>query len=182
MITKAVNLWLGSGPRVVIPVSQFDTMWQFVFTVIKDGLTWEIPSGASAVLNGLKPDGNVFAFAGSISGNTVTVNCDVQMTACAGDTICELSILSDGKTVGTANFTLAVEAAPKSPEDVSSDSTLPVYEQMLKDLAKVPYDVEESVQEWLDDQAVTGTSVVMYVAGDTLFIETDVQDAEEVSF
>ena len=182
MITKAVNLWLGSGPRVVIPVSQFDTMWQFVFAVIKDGVEWTIPTGATAVLNGLKPDGNVFAFSGTISGNTVTVNCDVQMTACAGDTICELSILADGKTVGTANFTLAVEAAPKSPDDVSSDSTLPVYEQMLKDLAKVPYNVDESVQEWLDDQAISGTSVVMYVAGDTLFIETDVQSAEEVSF
>lgn len=147
MITKAVNLWLGNGPRVVIPVSQFDTMWQFTFAIVKDGLTWEIPSGASAVLNGLKPDGNVFAFSGTISGNTVTVNCDVQMTAVAGDTICELSILADGKTVGTANFTLAVEAAPKSPEDVSSDSTLPAYAEMLEMFSG---DIEDEVDNWLN--------------------------------
>ena len=127
MITKAVNLWLGSGPRVVIPVSQFDTMWQFVFTIIKGGLEWTIPTGATAVLNGLKPDGNVFAFSGTISGNTVTVDCDVQMTAVAGDTICELSILADGKTVGTANFTLAVEAAPNSTGATPSASDLDAY-------------------------------------------------------
>lgn len=155
MITKAVNLWLGNGPRVVIPVSQFDTMWQFTFAIVKDGLTWEIPSGASAVLNGLKPDGNVFAFSGTISGNTVTVDCDVQMTAVAGDTICELSILADGKTVGTANFTLAVEAAPKSPDDVSSESTIPVYEELMELFSG---DIADGVAAWLDEhpEAVVG--------------------------
>lgn len=135
MITKAVNLWLGSGPRVVIPVSQFDTMWQFVFTVIKDSTEWTIPTGASAVLNGLKPDGNVFAFSGTISGNTVTVDCDVQMTAVAGDTICELSIFTTegseesqrAKVVGTANFVLAVEAAPNSTGATPSASNVDAY-------------------------------------------------------
>ena len=137
MISKPVTLYLSYGFPVRVPVSQFDTMWQFVFTIIKDSVTWTIPSGATAVLNGLKPDGNVFAFAGTISGNTVTVNCDVQMTAVAGDTICELSILANGKTVGTANFTLAVEAAPKSPDDISSETTLPAYGEILDRIAEL---------------------------------------------
>lgn len=155
MITKNVKLWLGAGPRVVIPVSQFDTMWQFVFTVIKDSTEWTIPVGASAVLNGLKPDGNVFAFAGTISSNTVTVDCDVQMTAVAGEVECELSIVADSKVVGTANFALHVEAAPKSPDDVSSDSTLPAYEEVLDEYAAV---ISGSVEDWLDDhpEAVIG--------------------------
>ena len=135
MISKPVNLYLSGGYPVRIPVSQFDTIWQFVFTIIKDSTEWTIPTGASAVLNGLKPDGNVFAFSGTISDNKVTVNCDVQMTACAGDTICELSILADGKTVGTANFVLAVEAAPKSPDDISSETTLPGYAEVLEELS-----------------------------------------------
>lgn len=147
MISKPVTLYLSYGFPVRVPVSQFDTMWQFVFTIIKDSVTWTIPTGATAVLNGLKPDGNVFAFAGTISGNTVTVNCDVQMTAVAGDTICELSILADGKTVGTANFTLAVEAAPKSPDDVSSDSTLPAYAELLEMFSG---DIEDEVDSWLN--------------------------------
>ena len=135
MITKNVKLYLSGGFPVRIPVSQFDTMWQFVFTIIKDGLTWTIPSGATAVLNGRKPDGNVFAFSGTISGNTVTVDADVQMTAVAGDTICELSIFTTegsevtqrAKVVGTANFVLAVEAAPNSTGATPSASDLDAY-------------------------------------------------------
>ena len=150
MITKAVNLWLGSGPRVVIPVSQFDTAWEFVFTIINAGTEWTIPAGSSVVMNGLKPDGNVFAFSGIIVSNKVVVDADVQMTACAGDTICELSILADGLTVGTANFTLAVEAAPKSPNDVSSDSTLPAYAEMLEMFSG---DITDAVDDWLDDHS-----------------------------
>ncbi len=135
MITKNVKLYLTGGFPVRVPVSQFDTMWQFVFTIINDGLEWTIPTGASAVLNGLKPDGNVFAFSGTISNNAVTVDCDVQMTAVAGDTICELSIFTTegseesqrAKVVGTANFVLAVEAAPNSTGATPSASNLDAY-------------------------------------------------------
>lgn len=131
MITKNVKLYLGDGFPVRVPVSQFDNMWQFVFTIVNNSQPWQIPTGATAVLNGKKPDGNVFAFSGTIENNTVTVDADVQMTAVAGQTVCELSILSDGKVVGTANFVLDVEAAPKSPDDVSSESTLPAYGEIL---------------------------------------------------
>ena len=155
MITKSVKLWLGAGPRVVIPVSQFDTMWSFEFVIINGSTEWTIPTGAGAVLNGRKPDNNVFAFAGTISSNKVTVDCDVQMTAVAGEVECELSIVSDSKVVGTANFALHVEAAPKSPDDVSSDSTLPAYQEVLEEYADV---ISGSVDDWLDEhpEAVVG--------------------------
>ena len=147
MIEKNVKLWLGDGPLVTVRVSQFDTMWRFIFSIVNNSQPWEIPSGASAVLNGRKPDGNVFAFSGTIENNTVTVDADVQMTAVAGQTVCELSILSDGKVVGTANFVLDVEAAPKSPDDVSSDSTLPAYGELL---GIVSGDIESAVNKWLN--------------------------------
>lgn len=147
MINKNVKLYLGNGYPVRIPVSQFDTGWTFTFTIYYNGIEWTIPAGSSVVMNGLKPDGNVFAFSGLVLSNKVVVEADVQMTAVAGDTICELSILSDGKTVGTANFTLAVEAAPKSPDDVSSDSTLPAYAEMLEMFSG---DIEDEVDSWLN--------------------------------
>jgi hypothetical protein len=34
--------------------------------------------------------------------------------------------------VGTENYTLSVEKAPKSPDDVSSESTLPAYAELLE--------------------------------------------------
>lgn len=137
MITKNVKLYLTGGYPVRVPVSQFDTMWQFVFEIIKDSTEWTIPTGATVTMNGRKPDGNVFAFSGAVSNNKVNVNADVQMTAVAGDTLCELSFLSSGKVVGTANFVLAVEAAPKSPDDISSDSTLPAYGEILDEISGI---------------------------------------------
>ena len=138
MIIKNVKLYLTErGFPVRIPVSQFDSMWRFVFEVIKDNAVWDIPVAATVTMNGLKPDGNVFAYSGAISNNTVTVDCDVQMTAVAGDTLCELSFVASGRVVGTANFILAVEAAPKSPDDISSDSTLPAYAEIIEDITGV---------------------------------------------
>lgn len=138
MIEREVTLRLGDTIAPAnIPVSQFDTMWRFVFSILYGHQSWEIPSGATAVLNGRKPGGNVFAFSGTIADNKVTVDCDVQMTAVAGTVVCELSILSDGKVVGTANFILDVKAAPKAPEDVSSESTLPAYGEILDRIAEM---------------------------------------------
>lgn len=117
MITKNVNLYLGGGYPVRIPVSQFDTMWRFVFTILYKGQPWPIPAGADVVLNGRKEDGNVFAFSGTIADGKAAVDCDVQMTAAAGTVVCELSVLSGGKVVGTANFVLEVELPPDIPDD-----------------------------------------------------------------
>lgn len=151
MITKNVRLYLGDGFPVRIPVSQYDTMWQFAFTIINNSRPWQIPTGATAVLNGKKPDGNVFAFSGTIADNKVTVDADIQMTAVAGSVICELSILAGGKVVGTANFVLDVEAAPKSPDDVSSESTLPAYEEMFRIAGNIPADIPGYIADYLDE-------------------------------
>ena len=138
MIEREITLPLGEESSPVrVSVSQFDTMWRFMFTVVYRGHPWEIPLGAGVILNGRKPDGNVFAFDGTVTEGKVAVDCNVQMTAVAGPVLCELSVLSGDKTVGTANFILDVEAAPKSPEDVSSESTLPAYQRLLEAAASL---------------------------------------------
>ena len=46
MIEKNVRIYLGDGYPVRIPVSQFDTMWRFVFEIFYKSQAWEIPDGA----------------------------------------------------------------------------------------------------------------------------------------
>ncbi len=150
MIERETALYLDrTMDPVRIRVSQFDTMWRFVFTVIYRGSLWRLPEGASAVLNGRKPDGTVFAYEAEIEDNCICLDCDIQMTAVAGPVVCELSILSEGKVVGTANFLLDVEAAPKSPEDVSSQSTLPAYGAILDRIAGLEQGGSVTVDEEL---------------------------------
>lgn len=168
MITRNITVNLDHKILPVrVRVSQFDTMWAFVFTVMYNGAEWTIPGGATVTMQGIKPDGNVFAFGGTVSSNKVTVNCDVQMTACAGEVVCELVFLDSGKNVGTANFILECEAAPKSDEDISSESTLPAYGEVLSDIADLAADIEammptelqEYVDNWLDDHPEATTTV-----------------------
>lgn len=160
MINKPVTLYLGRSPLpVYVNVSQFDTMWAFQYSIIYAGQPWTIPSGANVILNGRKPDGNVFAFSGTVADNVATVNADVQMTAVAGLVECELSILASGKVVGTANFTLAVEAAPKSPSDISSESTLPAYAELLEVAAGLPDNIPQYITDWLDEHPEATTTV-----------------------
>ena len=162
MIQKDVNLFLNDRYHTErLKVSQFDTMWQWRFTIYYNNTIWSLPSPASAVLNGKKPDGNVFAFLGTINGNVITVNADVQMTAVAGDVECELSIIhtDQNAVVGTANFILDVEAAPKAPTDISSDSTLPAYEELLRVAAGLPDNIPQYITNWLDQHPEATTTV-----------------------
>ena len=150
MIERETALYLDKTTDPVrIRVSQFDTMWRFVFTILYRDRLWRLPGGASAVLNGRKPDGTVFAYEAEIEDNCVCLDCDIQMTAVAGATVCELSILSEGKVVGTANFLLDVEAAPKAPGDVTSQTTLPAYGAILDRIAEMEQDDSITVDEEL---------------------------------
>ena len=127
MITKSVTVFLGEGFPVRIPVSQYDTAWTFEFTIVNNSTVWTIPGGATVMMNGRKPDGNVFSYACTVSNNKASVDADVQMTSVAGDVECELSITSSGTVVGTANFVLAVECAPVEDGAVVSDSDVDAY-------------------------------------------------------
>lgn len=181
MIEKNVKLWLGDGPLVTVRVSQFDTMWRFVFSIIHNSQPWQIPTGATAVLNGRKPDGNLFAFSGTISDNKVTVDADVQMTAVAGQTVCELSILADGKVVGTANFIMDVEAAPNAAIIITKGSAkyigvkLPDNTDTIEEITfsvKESYDSATSVIEKNISDGVTVESPSDF------FIKVDAVDTE----
>lgn len=147
MIEKSVKLYLGDGFPVRIPVSQYDTMWRFVFSIINGSVEWEIPSGATAVLNGRKPDGNVIAISGTIANNKVTVDATEQMTVVAGEVVCELSIMSGGAVVGTANFTLAVEDAPKKNGEAISESDLSAYAEMIEAAGELVEAAQEIIEQ-----------------------------------
>ena len=137
MINRYQTLWLGGGPKVSIPVSQYDSMWRFRFSLIENSTPWTIPADAIAGMNGRKPDGNTFSFPADIENNTIVVDSDTQMTAVAGVTMCEVYVISGGKKVATVNFDLVVEEAPKAQGDISSDTTLPAYSEILDRIAEM---------------------------------------------
>lgn len=84
----------------------------------------EIPSGSTATMSGTKPDGAVYSKAGTISGNTVTFNEDIQLTAVAGEWPAKIVIVNGGQTVMTARIRFVIDADTVAAGAVPSDSQL----------------------------------------------------------
>lgn len=116
MIQKNITLFLASGPTIVIPVSQYDDLWQFRFSVRYDGAEWTIPSTATVSITGRKANGETFEVPCSRDASTGRwyVDTDSVMTDVPGAAICEMVIVDGGRRVGTVNFIIKVEEAPNN--------------------------------------------------------------------
>ena len=116
-------------PNGVIPrvnVSQFDVGRQIQFKLYDGASAYTIPTGAMVRIDGVKPDKNGFSYEATYSGNTVTVETTDQMTVLSGDVMCELRIIVDDvDSIGTLNFTLAVEKSPIDGDTPMSDTDIP---------------------------------------------------------
>ena len=83
-----------------------------------------IPSGSSASLSGTKPDGVVYSKAGTVDGNTVIFQEDVQLTAVAGAWDAKIHIVNSGNSVATALIRFIIDPDPVAAGAVPSDSQL----------------------------------------------------------
>ena len=136
IITEMLDVSPGGIPPI-IHLSQYDKLTRtIVFNLIDDTGTYYISSGAIATVRGTKPDKTGFEYEGIISGNTVTVNVQDQMTVCAGRIPCEIRISGfDGSVLGTANFLLDIEPAALLDNTTISETELPLIEQATEAVA-----------------------------------------------
>ena len=136
IITEMLDVSPGGIPPI-IHLSQYDKLTRtIVFNLIDDTGTYAIPSGAIATVRGTKPDKTGFEYEGIISGNTVTVNVQDQMTVCAGRIPCEIRISGfDESVLGTANFLLDIEPAALLDNTTISETELPLIEQATEAVA-----------------------------------------------
>lgn len=159
MYTQNTNLSvIPSGVRPVVPCSQYDNQLQAIrFNLYKEGTPFTIPSGAAVLVNGIKPDNTAFSYAATTtSGNTATFSVTQQMTAVAGDVLCELRVRTASEIIGTLNFILRVEPAPLHDDSVLSETEIPLIEQAV-DIAA---NLAEYIQQTLDarDDAQTAAA------------------------
>ena len=129
--TNKIDL-IPSGDPLVVHVSQYDTTARtLAFDLYNGGVAFEMPEGASASINGTKPDGTAFMYEMDTEGNTASIQLEQQMALVAGDVICEIQITaSGGGKLGTANFILRVERAAIDENTVISETDLPIFEEL----------------------------------------------------
>lgn len=167
MYTQNINLSvIPSGVRPVIPCSQYDNQLQALrFTLYKEGASFTIPNNAAVIINGYKPDNTAFSYAATaISGNVVTFAVTQQMTAVAGDVVCELRVRTEGEIIGTLNFILRVEPAPLQDDTVLSETDIPLIEQAidiaanLAEYIQATYDNAEAAEASANAAAASATA------------------------
>ena len=180
MPNKEVTLRLGNYcPIIVEHVSQGDTDWTWVFQVVDDHGQIYAPVVRYAILAGNKPDGHAFAYLCTKDGDTYKLPpsaYDIQMTAAAGDVRAELRMLgSNGKGLGSCNFTIRVEEGPEGAVTVASGSSLPAYLTILNKIGTIPDDVAGYITEWLETHISGGQGVVV---DNTLTVQGAAADAK----
>lgn len=167
MYTQDVNLnVVPVGVRPVVHCSQYDNNLQAIkFTLYKNNVAFSIPSGAAVLINGYKPDNTGFSYAATaISGNTATFTVTQQMTAVAGDVLCELRVRTSNQIIGTLNFILKVEEAPLKDDSILSETEIPLIEQAvdiaanLAEYIQVTYTNAAAAQASANAAAASATS------------------------
>ena len=83
-----------------------------------------LPSNCTATFSGTKPDGNVYSKTGTVTGNFVVIEEDIQMTAVAGVWDAKLDIINGTHNIMTALIRVVVDADVVDPDAIASDSQL----------------------------------------------------------
>ena len=115
---------------IVIPVNQYDYddpnyAGRLVFNLIYEGQTYDM-TGATATIQGTKPDGTEFAYQAAVSGSIVRAKLTQQMTAVYGRTVGNIIVLDgDGNRVGTFAFWLEVQKSALSGDPDPSETEIP---------------------------------------------------------
>lgn len=134
MITQHfdLNLIPNMAP-VVVNVDQYDTgTGRLVISLYKDDTPYTPSSGATARIQGTKPDGHGFEYSASLSGNTVTANLTEQMTPIAGDVRTQIVIHESNRRTGTFAFILRVQHSALPDDTEMSASDYPLIEQAFE--------------------------------------------------
>ena len=132
---QIINLQIApTAVNPVVNVSQYDVGRQFQLKLYDGSVAYNLPTGAVAAINGIKPDGKVFSYgdAVSVSGNTLTITTKEQMTVLSGTVCCEIRITKSGLDIGTLNFKLVVERSPINEGADISETDIPEIIELAK--------------------------------------------------
>lgn len=126
---QTINLqYAPTAVNPVVHVSQFDVGRQFKFKLYDGSIAYSMPSGTTAQIDGIKPDGKGFSYTDciSVSGNEATVTTKKQMTIVSGAVKCEIRFIKGDENIGTLNFLMIVEDSPINENTDISETVLPV--------------------------------------------------------
>ena len=139
---------LPGGVLPVIHCSQGDIGREFQINLFSDNAPYVLDGTEELTIDGHKEDNNIFSYSiPATTGSTITISTQEQMTACAGNTICEIRIFKNDIRIGTCNFILQVEegvsnGTPSESTLQAIDEIRAVVEQAVEDAQTAQHNAE----------------------------------------
>lgn len=132
-ITQQFNLnMIPDSAPVVVHVDQYDVgEGRLVAKLYKGSAIYTPAAGATAIIQGMKPDKHGFDYEATISGSTVIADLTEQMTAKEGNVRVQLVINEGENRTGTFVFTLAVQKSALPADSDLSRSDLSYIEGLI---------------------------------------------------
>lgn len=122
--TIAIDVVPGAKPPE-LHISQYDKGSRTInFMLYASDGSLSIPSGATASINGTKPDGTGFDYVATISGTTITATLTEQMAAVAGKVPTKLIVENNGEKLLTQKILIIVDRAALDKDTIRSDSEI----------------------------------------------------------
>lgn len=110
MITYRNKLSVTPGGKpLVVHLNQNDVDFSLIFDLYSVYGVLEIQSGSSVLMDGRHENGVSFSINGSISGTTVTIPGNANLTAHIGKAVGEVTITHSGKRLSTSNILFIIE-------------------------------------------------------------------------
>ena len=120
-----LNMIPDSAP-VIIRVDQYDTGTGRLVAHLYEGPNLYKPgAGATASIQGTKPDKKGFAYTATIDGSTVTADLTQQMSCVGGNVRCQFVITEASGRTGTFVFVLKVQDSALADDTDISETELP---------------------------------------------------------
>ena len=126
-MNQSINLNLiPDGVKPVAKVSQFDVGRVVTFSLYQGSDVYTPPAGTTLEFRELKSDKHICVYddAATLSGSTITLETTQQMTAAAGEALCQFKLTNGTEVLATLNFWLDVQTDPAAEGDIS-DSDIP---------------------------------------------------------
>lgn len=182
MITQEfdLNLIPNSAP-IVVHVNQYDVGTGRLIAHLYDGEVAYTPaSGATALIEGTKPDKKGYSYYATISGSTVTANLTQQMSVVAGRSRVNLIIKEGNNRTGTFVFILDVQATGLSDDTDTSSSELAPYIDGAQAAAR---EAAESAQTAVDakNTAVSAKDTAVSAKNDAVSAKEAAEEAAEIA-
>ena len=150
MVTQEIDLnVIPDSEPIIVRVNQYDTGTGRIIAHLYNGSTPYTPAiGATAIIQGTKPDKHGFQYTATINGNTVTCSITDQMTVCAGDVRTQIVVTETSGKTGTFVFILKVQESALNDETDISDTEIPAIIDAAGHNADRAEAAAEDAEEW----------------------------------